>query len=327
MKPAYLDLGELINTKVKEKGGWVNTHAHLDRAFTIDKKNLKLINASLKEKWHLNDSIKRSSSISEIYDRMAYALDRQISQGVQAVGTFIDVDSVIKDKAIKASDKIKKTFKNSIKIKLSNQVHYGVLNKEDRRWFEMGANYVDIIGGLAGSDGTAENEVREHIRVILLTGKKLGKMVNIHVDQLNSPLEEHTKILVEETMKLGMQGKVVAIHCISVAAHPKEYRQKLYKEMAKAKIMVISCPTGWIDSRRTEQLLPQHNALTPIDELTPAGITVGLGTDNIADIYKPFSNGDMATELKLLYEGCRFYDIDELVNIATINGLKILGLR
>jgi len=59
----------------------------------------------------------------------------------------------------------------------------------------------------------------------------------------------------------------------------------------------LQVPLGWIDTRRNETLMPFHNALTPVDELVPLGITIALGTDNIADIYKPFINGSMWEEL------------------------------
>ena len=59
----------------------------------------------------------------------------------------------------------------------------------------------------------------------------------------------------------------------------------------------------------------------------PEGIIVGLGTDNIYDLYKPFNDGDMWIELRVLLEACRFYDIDALVEIATTNGLKTLGIE
>lgn len=69
-----------------------------------------------------------------------------------------------------------------------------------------------------------------------------------------------------------------------------------------------------------------HNAVTPIDEMIPLGITVAIGTDNIADVYKPFCDGDLLTELRVLLEATHFYDLDELVKIATVNGRKVLGL-
>lgn len=317
------DFKNLILDKVKQRGGWVNTHSHLDRAYTLTKKDFHLTGKKLQEKWQLVDEIKSNSSVVQIYDRMAYAIDKFIKQGTQAIGTFIDVDDVIKDKAIQASEKIKKTFKKAIHLKFINQVLKGVINKEAFYWFKIGASYCDIIGGLPGKDRGKE---QEHIDILLDTAKSLRKMVHVHVDQLNTQKEKETELLVQRTQKFKMNGKVVAIHGISIAAHPIFYRNKLYKKMKENKIMLITCPSAWIDSRRNEELTPTHNSIAPIEELVYSKITVGLGTDNIFDIYKPFTDGDMWTELRFLLETCHFYDIDQLVNIAANNGLKVLGI-
>lgn len=60
--------------------------------------------------------------------------------------------------------------------------------------------------------------------------------------------------------------------------------------------------------------------------MVKAGIRVAIGTDNIADIYKPFSDGDMWTELRFLLEATHMYDMDTLARIATRSGLEALGL-
>jgi len=52
---------------------------------------------------------------------------------------------------------------------------------------------------------------------------------------------------------------------------------------------------------------------------------VAIGSDNIHDVYKPYSTGDMGTELKFLLEATHIYDQEVLVNIATENGLKVIG--
>ena len=90
--------------------------------------------------------------------------------------------------------------------------------------------------------------------------------------------------------------------------------------------MVVACPTAWIDTPRSERLVPLHNSMTPVDEMVPAGITVALGTDNVCDAMVPWSAGDMWNEL-LIATGCRFDDFDALVKIATVNGRKVLGLE
>lgn len=317
------DLKNLILFKIKKNGGFVNSHAHFDRAFTITPETLKLGSAQLTDKWHLVNEIKRASTVNQIYDRMCYAAEHMLKQGVSAVGTFVDVDEVVKDKSMKAADKFREKFKNDLQIVFMNQVVTGVLEKQARQWFDVAAEFVDIIGGLPGKDAPRE---AEHIDVLLQTAKKKGKMVHVHVDQLNSAKYKETELLTDKTIEHGLQGKVVAIHSVSVSAHPKKYRRMLYKKMKRAGIMVVCCPLAWIDAKRSEELTPIHNSITPVDEMVEAGITVALGTDNIADLYKPFARGDMWEELHLLLEACRFHDIDSLVKIATVNGRKVLGI-
>ncbi|PIZ61763.1 hypothetical protein CO051_04075, partial [Candidatus Roizmanbacteria bacterium CG_4_9_14_0_2_um_filter_39_13] len=108
---------------------------------------------------------------------------------------------------------------------------------------------------------------------------------------------------------------------------PKEYREMVYKKLKEAEVMMIGCPTAWIDQPRHEENQPFHNALTPVDELVNHGITVAIGSDNIADYMLPFTDGDMWNELKLMAIGNRFMDLDELVKIATVNGRKVLGFE
>ena len=146
----------------------------------------------------------------------------------------------------------------------------------------------------------------------------------MHVDQLNDPGQRDTELLINKTKEHGYAGKVSAIHCISLAAQPKAYREDIYKQLVEQDITVIACPSAWIDARRTETLVPSHNSITPIDEMIPAGVRVALGTDDIADIYKPFSDGDMWIELRFLLEATHCYDMDALAEIATTNGRRSL---
>jgi len=320
----FLDLKSTIIAGIKKDGGWVNSHAHFDRAFTLTNKNVWAIGKTLQEKWFLNDDLKKKSSVNDIYSRMAVGVELMLEQGVQALGSFIDVDEIVQDKAIRAAQKIRDHYKKEINLRFINQTLKGVIDKKSREWFERGAEFVDIIGGLPGKDKGREEE---HIEIVLETAKKQKKMVHVHVDQLNTSQEKETELLARKTIEFGMEGKVVAIHGISIAAHKKHYRQDLYKLIKKARLMFVSCPSAWIDSRRNENLTVTHNAVTPIDEMVPEEITISLGTDNIYDIYKPFSDGQMWTELRFLLESCHYYGSEQLVKIGSANGLKILGIK
>lgn len=319
-----MDPKQLVIDKIKSYGGWVNTHAHLDRAYTLTPDNFQYTYSYLKEKWHLVDEIKKASTVDQIYARMVKATEMLISQGAQAMGTFIDVDEKIEDKALKAAIKLRENYGKDIEIRFANQVLKGVIDPKARYWFDMSVEFVDIIGGLPAKDFGREDE---HLDILLSTAKKFDKLVHVHVDQFNTDDERETEQLARKTIEHGMHGKVSAIHCISLAAHPKKYRAEVYKVMREADLIAISCPTAWIDHNRTERLAPSHNAITPVDEMVPEGITVAFGTDNICDIYKPFSDGDLWTELRVMLEACHYYDIDQLARIATVNGLKALGIN
>jgi len=318
------DLKSIVTQKIMDKGGWVNTHNHLDRAYTLNAETFPYTNAYLKDKWYIVDKMKSESTVDQIYGRMAKATESFLEQGVQALGTFIDIDDIMKDKSIKAAIRLRDNYGSDIDIKFVNQVLKGVIDPTSRQWFDLGAQFVDIIGGLPAKDDGHEEE---HLDILLTTAKSMGKMAHVHIDQFNSPDEKETELLARKTIEHGMQGRVVGVHGISIGAHPLAYRKELYGLMREADLMMIACPTAWIDHDRSERLVPSHNSVTPIDELLPEGITVGLGVDNISDVYKPYSDGNMWTELRVALESCHFYDIDQLVNLATTNGLRVLGIE
>jgi cytosine deaminase len=319
----------ILLQKIKAKGGWVNAHAHIDRAFILDEENFKLVDGTLKEKWAFPDDYKRKASVDDIYANMVRVVEDQIKQGVQAIGSFIDVDPVIEDKAIQAAKKLRENYSDKIQIKFINQTVKGVLDPDARKWFEIGAEFADIIGGLPEKD---EGREADHLDILFAVAKKNGnKPLHVHIDQLNLPEQRDTELLIQKTIEHDYQGKVVAIHGISIGAQAKEYRQGLYKKLKDADIIVVACPCGWIDNSWVaglgkDVIGPIHNAVTPAKEMVAAGVTVALGTDNIQDIYKPFSDGDLWTELRFLLEAQRLYDLDILTEIATTNGKKALFL-
>ena len=326
-KSGNWNFGQLFQREIRKKGGWVNAHVHADRAFTIQPRSLEIYKKySLEEKWDIVDEVKKNTTINTYYQRISKALELMIDLGVTTVGSFIDVDPVAKDRALKAALKVKKDYQDKITLVIINQVIKGIIEKEARYWFDYAAEKVDIIGGLPKRDERDYGKGEEHMRILLETGKRLNKMVHVHVDQFNTQEDRETELLADLTMEYGMEGKVVAIHSISLATHPKGYREKVYQKMKRAKLMVIACPGAWIDASRKETLQPFHNALTPVDELVKHQIPVALGTDNIADYMLPFTDGDMWYELRLLATGNRFMDVNALINIATVNGRKVLGL-
>ena len=316
---------EKLKEKILSDGGFCNSHSHLDRAYSINEKDLDYtVYEQLHEKWKLVDEYKRNSSEEDYYNHIALALFEQKNFGVTSCLSFIDLDEVCEERAINAAIKAKKYAKEhlSIDFVIACQTLKGVLSKNSRMLLEKNIEKFDVIGSLPAAD----SDIEKHLDVVLGWGKSLGKRVHVHVDQLNKVEERETEILIDKISEHGMEGRVTAVHSISLACHPKQYRYNIYSKSKDVGLSFISCPSAWIDHRRTETLSVTHNAVTPVDEMLQFGLTVAIGSDNIHDIYKPFSDGNMMTELRFLLESTHCYNMKELCKIAGENGRSIIGL-
>lgn len=321
LKKATYNPSKTLLDKIQENGGFVNCHAHFDRAFSIDQNSFKLSQKHLHEKWRLVDELKRNSSQEEYEKRIEKAVKVMINQKVKLCATFIDIDEIVKLKAIKAAINVRKKYENQIKLLFASQTLKGVLNSQARNWFEKGLEYIDIIGGLPKTDFPREDK---HLDILMDYAKETNKKIHVHVDQENTISEKETELLAKKTLEHNLQNKVIAVHSVSLSAHKKAYRQKIYKLLKEARVSIVTCPLALLATQRSENLSVTHNVITPVEELVENNITVGIGCDNIADIYMPFADGNLWTETRTLLESCRFYNIDELVKITTINGKKIL---
>ncbi|MEI7709681.1 MAG: amidohydrolase family protein [bacterium] len=319
------DLKTQMLDEIKENGGFVSTHAHFDKAYYITREGLDKSMVSMEEKWRMSDGIKRDSTVEDIKVRIRRALDVMVAQGSKVTCTFVDAYDVVGHKAIDAVLAVREEYKDKIKIIIATQPLGGLIDDKARALYEEITAKADIAGGLPSKD--RPNDI-QHLDYLFEIAKKLNKPVHVHIDQENNPNERDTEKLISAVRRHNYQGRAVAVHAISVSAQPKEYRTKIYKELAELGIPVLVCPSAVISMRQLDQFLaPVHNSIANVPEMLEAGVLVGMGIDNIADFYEPFVDGDMWTELRLMQEACRFYNLDELVKIASTNGAKILAYK
>ena len=319
------DLKKQMLDEINRNGGFVSTHAHFDKAYYITREGLDRSMVSMEEKWRMSDGIKKDSTVEDIKVRIRRALDMLVVQGCKITCTFVDAYDVVGHKAIDAALAVKEEYKDKIIMLIATQPLGGLIDDTARALYEEITAKADIAGGLPSKDRPYDEKSLDYLFEI---AKKLNKPVHVHIDQENNPNERDTEKLIAAVKRHKYQNRTVAVHAISVSAQPKEYRAKIYKELAELGIPVLVCPSAVISMRQLDQFLaPVHNSIANVPEMLSAGVLVGLGVDNIADFYEPFVDGDMWTELRLMQETCRYYKLDELVKIASINGAKILKYK
>jgi cytosine/creatinine deaminase len=325
MQTKSWNLKNHILNKIKQNGGWSNCHAHIDRAFTLTEENFNFYQKyTVNQKWHLHNNLYTKMTVEDLVERMSLFIEMQIASGVTNFCSYLNSDPFIENRAFLAGEIVKNKYKNKIDIKFAVNHFKSFLSKEGKKWLEIGAEYADIIGGTPRSDIGQEDK---HLDVVFEIAKKMNKTVMVHVDELHREYEKETELLCDKTREYGLENRVWGVHGVSLSRQNFGYRQKVYQKMSTYGVGMVVCPTAWLDHRRSEELMPFHNSIFPVEEAVAAGVTVAIGTDNVFDYTLPFGDGDMWTELRTIAHSCRFTDVDELVKIASVNGKKALGLQ
>ena len=302
---------------VANAGGFACYHAHFDKAYLISMDNLKLGMVDMQKKWALYKYLKENYTFDDLVERITRATQKMVDQGVTYCRTFVDADSTVKLLPIKAVLEVKQQFKNQIQLEVAVQPLQGVLDKESRKYFVKACELADAVGGLPSKDRPTPEK---HLDFILDLAKDLKKPLDVHVDQENNPFECETEQLAVKTIEHGMEGRVFAVHAISVAAKDPAEQDRILARVKDAGVSVIVCPSAALSMKQLEARAPLHNSIAPVPKLLEKGIPVYLGVDNIADLFMPLVDGDMWFEARALMEACRFYDVEAVARIAADKG-------
>jgi len=298
---------------VANLGGFANYHAHFDKAYLISMENLRLSQVDMQKKWGLYKHLKENYTHEDLVERISRGLKKMIDQGATYCRTMVDADSTVGTLPVEAALEVKKRFKGEIRFEIGVQPLQGVLDEESRKYFIKACEMADLVGGLPSKDRPTPEK---HLDIIMKVAKELNKRLDVHVDQENNPFENETEMLARKTIEHGLQGRVSAIHAISVSSKPAMEQDRIVGLLKDAGVSVICCPSAALSMKQLDMNGPLHNSIAPVQKLLDAGVPVHLGVDNIYDLFMPLVDGDLWFECRVLMEACRFYDIEKVAEIA-----------
>jgi cytosine/creatinine deaminase len=118
-------------------------------------------------------------------------------------------------------------------------------------------------------------------------------MIDLHCDETDDPMSRHVETLAAETVRLGLQGRVVASHVTSMHSMDNYYVSKLLPLLAEAGLGVIANPLINITLQGRHDTYPKRRGLTRVPELQAAGVPVAFGQDCMMDPWYPLGTADM----------------------------------
>jgi cytosine/adenosine deaminase-related metal-dependent hydrolase len=267
----------------------------------------------MQRKWALYKHLKENYTHEDLIERIGRGVEGMIAQGVTHCRTLVDADSTVKLLPVEAALEVKRRYRDRIHFEIGVQPLQGVLDEESRRYFVKACEKADLVGGLPSKDRPTPEK---HIDTIMSVARDLGKRLDVHVDQENNPFENETEMLARKTIEHGLEGRVSAVHAISVAAKPPTEQDRTILLLKDAGVSVICCPSAALSMKQLDMTGPLHNSIAPVPKLLEAGVPVYLGADNIYDLFMPLVDGDMWFECRVLMEACRFYDLRRVAEIA-----------
>lgn len=312
---------QMVLQAVRRLGGFYNAHAHLDRAETLDDGYLKHMgttpidasSAPLAVKQNMTGNLHDGTAYDprEMKERMTGVINRQIALGVTRLDTCIDATPDLPEgglMAIRIALELKRKFRDRLNLRIAPNPIFGFF-RDPRRLevFRRAAKICDFLSLLPEKDGN-ENErgFRDHISVGLEIARKLGKEVQLHLDQANTPNERGTEALLDglDWLKApeidGDEPAIKIIHMISPSAYPEDRFARLLDRLERHKVGIIVCPSAAVSMRQLRAYdAPTHNSIGRLPELIKRRIPVWIGTDNIGDLFVPQGDGDPLTEIKI----------------------------
>jgi cytosine/creatinine deaminase len=322
-------------SKILSYGGLHNAHLHIDRSGTYQR-TLKYTqeesNLTLAEKHSLIPMIHQSEEYEplNLKNRVKEYLEIMAHLGTQRADSVIDTTfGRVGLSALETMMELKAEVKDIIDFRIGAYSPLGFRNDEPERWelLKRGTQMADFIGLLPERDD--QNDYPKHIgfkeccRKGVILGHETQKSIHIHVDQKNISEENGTEILLDVLDELQIsknnieEPSIWLIHVISPSAYEESRFKELMERLTYWNIGVICCPSAALSMKQDRKKIgPMRNSIARISEMLAAGIKVRIGSDNICDITSPAGTPDLLTELLILSNAIRFYDINILAKLG-----------
>jgi cytosine/creatinine deaminase len=335
-----MNFEEEVRKAAASYGGWLNAHAHIDRAHVMepmyvdyaDMDPWEIATYPLPVKQHTTGVLHEGPAYTpeSLRERMGRVLDASIACGTRRLDSFIDTTADrVGLTALEAALELKARYKGKIEFRVGAYPIFGFKDDDKRRWdvFVEGARMADFVGTLPERDALPEHVgFKEHFRRVFELANKLGKDVHMHVDQTNLPNENGTETLVEAVRWLRpdrtghaekREPTVWAVHALSVASYDEERFRRLLDAVKETNVGVIVCPGATLSNKQDRRVhVPMHNSITRVLEFLIEDINVRMGTDNIEDFFMPAGNADLFQEIKTAADSLRFYTFNTWAKIA-----------
>lgn len=308
---------------------YVDPHIHLDYVFTARKQGAKNGTGTLFEGIQRWSETKSDLTVEEIKARAVRAVRKELSHGVQYIRTHADVTDPSLT-SLKAMLELREELKDLVTIQIVSFPQEGMYaypggDERVEEGLKMGA---DCVGGIPHYELAREFGDKSVHKVVDLA-VKYDRLIDIHCDETDDIQSRFLELLTALSIMEGIGEKTTASHTCSFGSADNSYAFKLMKNLKKARLNFISCPTENIYLQGRQDTYPKRRGITRVKELYNNGINVCFAQDSIQDPWYPLGNGNLMNVLDNgihIAQMMSFEEIDNVLDLITVNGARTMHL-
>ncbi len=154
----------------------------------------------------------------------------------------------------------------------------------------------DVVGGAPWRGTDPERSIDE----LTAAAADAGIPIDLHLDETTDAAVLTVRRYAERVAALGLGGRAVASHCVSLGQQDPGTARQVARELAAAGVAVVTLPQTnlGLQGRGVPTRMPR--ALPPLAVLEEAGVLVAGGGDNWQDPFNPVGRIDPMETAALL---------------------------
>ena len=306
----------------------VEPHIHLDAVLTVGQPRPN-VSGSLFEGIAVWAERVRTLTQDDVRKRAREVLLWQLANGVQAVRSHVDVTDP-HFHALHALRGLREEFAGLVDLQLVAFPQQGIYNHQGgearmRRAVENGA---DVVGAIPHFELTREDGVAS-VKFAFDLAEDHGLLIDIHCDETDDDHARFVEVMVAETIKRRMQGRVTASHTTAMHSYNNAYASRLVTNIARAGLHMVTNPLDNAVLQGRFDTGPIRRGHTRVKELLAAGVNVAIGHDSVMDPWYPLGYGDPAQAafvLAHLGHMSGAAELPYLLEMITTNPARALGV-
>lgn len=324
----HADLTEGADGDLDARGGlvsraFVEPHVHPDKSYSLSElpEGLDPTVRDEPDAFMRAAKIKAGFTAENVERRALRAFRLAASNGVTKLRATADVDTLAGLRGVEGLLRARERAAHLLDVEIVAFPQEGLSRDPGAEALleaalEMGA---DFVGGWPNVELTREEE-EDHVRRVFDLAERFGVGVDIHADCFQDRSEQMLEFIADETIRRGLQGRVLASHCVALELYEDEVAARVIDKVAAAGMTVAVIPLNLADGGPRGLSRPQ--------ELVEAGVNVVAGSDNMNDGWYPLGTLNPLDRANMTFFGGSFdseADVDTVWNMISGSAWQALG--